>query len=561
MGTAAVVAVSGFASAAPLPLPGAVQPGRDRPLPEAPSAPEYDFRLESPQRSPVPRAVDEIHFRLNDIRIVGAVTLPPEQFRPLHTALIGKDVTLSDILNIADIIEAKYRAAGYLLVRAYVPPQRVKDGVFTIDVVEGYVASVSVEGSNEGAQSATKAYLEPVLDEKPLRMETMERALLLTNDLPGISATGVLKPSATTTGASDLVVSELQPLWNAGFSVNNRGSRFSGLWTTTASGAINGIFGADQLAAAFTISPDQSSQMAGQLRYRRPIGDDGLIGSIFGVITHGQPGSSLSALGVNTDSWAVGPRLTYPLIRSRAETLSFDGGFTFQDARVNAAGVPNSHDQWRVLDVSVNYLNSNFLDGAWYGTLDLAQGLPIFGASPNGCTHPGQVNCSNNLSRVGAHTDFTKFVGAAHVTWPLIDALGTTLAMQGQYAFAPLVNGEQIAFGGLQIGSGYDPGAITGDNGIGGKAEIHYDTRIPSWSIQALQPYVFVDGAATWYIHGGPAVGLLNYTISSVGGGLRFWFPYNIAGDVEVDRTLNAVPGSDGNHQATKVLMDVAVNF
>ncbi len=551
MGCAALVAANSAASAAPLPLPGAVQPGRDRPLPEAPAAPDYDFRLEAPQRSPVPRAVDEIHFRLNDIRIVGAVTIPPEEFRAVYAPLIGHDVTLSDILNVADIIEAKYRAQGYLLVRAYVPPQRVKDGIFTIDVVEGAVSSVAVEGSNEGAQETTKAYLAPVLAEKPLRMETMERALLLVNDLPGISATGVLKPSATTTGASDLVVSELQPLWNAGLSVNNRGSRFSGLWTMTASGAINGLIGADQLAAAFTFSPDQTSQVAGQLRYRRPIGDDGLIGSLFGVITHGQPGSTLSALGVNTDSWAVGPRLTYPLIRSRAETLSLDGGFTVQDARINAVGVPTSHDQWRVLDISINYLNSTFWDGNWSGTLDLAQGLPIFGATPNG---------SIELSRVGAKTDFTKFTGAAHVSWPLIDALGTTLAMQGQYSFDRLINGEQIAFGGLQVGSGYDPGAITGDNGIGGKAELHYDTKIPSWSIQALQPYVYVDGAEAWYIHG-KASGLNNYSIASVGGGLRFWFPYNITGDVEVARTLNAVPGSDGGHQATKVLMDAAVSF
>lgn len=545
-----MLAASAGASAAPIVLPGAVQPGRDRPLPEAPSAPDYDFRLEAPQRSPVPRAVDEIHFQLNDIKVVGAKTIPTEQFRPLYAPLIGKNVSLSDILNIADLIEARYRAEGYLLVRAYVPPQRVKDGVFTINVVEGYVSSVAVEGSNDGAQSVTHAYMEPVLDEKPLRMETMERALLLANDLPGISATGVLKPSATTQGASDLVVSELQPLWNAGLSVNNRGSRFSGIWTTTASGSVNGLFGADQLSAALTISPDQSQQIAGQARYRRPIGDDGLLGSIFVVVTHGQPGSTLSALNVLTDSWAVGPRLTYPLIRSRAETLSLDGGITVQDARVNVTGT-SSHDQWRVADISVNYLRSALLGGNWSGTLDLAQGLPIFGATPNN---------SPELSRVGGHTDFTKFTGAGRVTWPLIDALSTTLSAQGQYSFDPLINGEQIAFGGVQIGSGYDPGAITGDSGIGGMLEIHYDTKIPSWSILALEPYVFVDGAQTWYIHG-KASGLNNATISSVGGGLRFWFPYNIAGDVELDRTLNAVPGSDGGHQATKVLMDAAVNF
>ena len=49
-------------------------------------------------------------------------------------SLLGKDVTLTNILDVADAIEQKYRAMGYVLVRAYVPPQRVKDGVFTIKI-------------------------------------------------------------------------------------------------------------------------------------------------------------------------------------------------------------------------------------------------------------------------------------------------------------------------------------------------------------------------------------------------------------------------------------------
>src|SRR5215510_8593655 len=83
-------------------LPGAAQPGRDRPQPMAPAQPNFDFSIEAPRRSPVPRAVDEIQFHLTDIQITGAMTLPPQSFRPLYQNLIGKDVTLSDILDVAD---------------------------------------------------------------------------------------------------------------------------------------------------------------------------------------------------------------------------------------------------------------------------------------------------------------------------------------------------------------------------------------------------------------------------------------------------------------------------
>ncbi len=84
---------------------GAVEPGRDRPPLAIPAQPDFDFRIEVPGRSTVPRAIDEIRFHLNGIEIKGAVTIPPERFRPLYRALIGKDVSLSDILDVAAAIE------------------------------------------------------------------------------------------------------------------------------------------------------------------------------------------------------------------------------------------------------------------------------------------------------------------------------------------------------------------------------------------------------------------------------------------------------------------------
>jgi hemolysin activation/secretion protein len=170
--------------------------------------------------------------------------------------------------------------------RAYVPPQRVKDGIFTIRVSEGYVASASVEGRNGRAGAITYDYLQPVLADRPLQIATIERALLLSNDLPGVAATGVLRPSATTPGASDLIVSDDQPLAQGGLAVDNRGSQFSGFWTLTGDAEVNGLFGADQLGAAITASPDASQQIPGQARYRRAIGSEGLVGSMIVTVAH-----------------------------------------------------------------------------------------------------------------------------------------------------------------------------------------------------------------------------------------------------------------------------------
>ena len=534
-------------------LPGAVQPGHDRAVPQAPP-PEFNFRVEAPERSPIPRAVDKIRFKLNDIRITGATTIPQEQFRPLYQGLIGHEISLSDILDVADKIEAKYRAAGYLLVRAYVPPQRVRDGVFTINISEGFVSAVSVQGADDATARQIKAYLQPVLNAKPLRLAIIERALLLSNDLPGVSATGVLRPSPDTPGASELVVAVAEPQFSGGLSADNRGSRFSGVWTVTGSLAATPVFGDDQLSGDVTVAPDKFEQIAGQLRYAHAIGDDGLMGNLIGTITHGDPGSTLRAFDVLTNSWAIGPRLTYPILRSRAESLSVDGGFTVQDARVNVLGVNLSDDKWRVLDAALTYQQTNLLGGSFSGSVDLAQGLHILGATDND---------SPDLSRMGAQTDFTKFSGVAHYTMPIFSPVSVAFATQAQFSLEPLITGEQVTFGGTQIGRGYDPGAITGDHGLGGSLELRYDTRFPDYAIQALQPYAFVDAAQTWYIQRGLAKDsdLTNQSIASVGAGLRFWFPHNLSADVEVARTLDPVPGSDDGKRTTKILVDAAFGF
>jgi len=553
LGTLCLTPSSAFAAPPPIDLPGAVQPGHDRPVPQPEAPPNFDFSVEAPHRSPVPRAVDEIHFKLADIRIVGATTLSPDNFRSLYAGLIGKDVSLANIYDVADAIENVYRAAGYLLVRAYVPPQHVKDGIFTIKVVEGFVESTSVQGGDPGTQRQVKAYLEPIVQEHPLRLKTIERALLLSNDIPGVAATGVLRPSPSVAGASDLIVTITAPPVIGSLSATNRGSHFSGIWTVTGTAAYAGIFGGDQLDATVTTTPGNLGQQdAGQLRYRTEIGDDGLMGTLLGAVSHGAPAGSLGPKEILTDSWAVGPRLTYPLIRTRADTVTLDGGFTIQNANVSILGVGINHDQWRVLDMSVSYASNEFLAGVFSTVFDVAQGVPIFGATPD---H------SPDLSLDG-RTTFTKATALLHYTNNFYAPFSFAVAGTGQYSFEPLITGEQILFGGTQIGRGYDPGGITGDSGAGGSFEVRYDTRFDQIAIQNLQPYAFFDTAKVWNMArpvGGPELG--DYSIASTGAGLRFWFPYNIFLDLEGARTLNAVPGSDNGKQATKFLVDVAVTF
>ncbi|MGH7126102.1 MAG: ShlB/FhaC/HecB family hemolysin secretion/activation protein, partial [Stellaceae bacterium] len=334
----AVLSAAGSAFAqVPKNLPGAVEPGRDRPLPTPPPAGTFDFSIETPRRSPVPRAVDELRFQLKGITIVGATVFSPDELKPTYADLIGKEVGLSDILDIADKIEGKYRERGYIISRAYVPPQRVGNGVFTINVVEGYINGIAIEGGDSGVRDLVHAYLGPVTEVRPLTLEPMERGLLLSNDLPGVTATGLLRPAQDQPGASDLVVNVAEQPITGGFNVDNRGSQFTNRWTLGGDVEWNSPLGdGDQLSANIQMAPDPTERIQGTARYQHPIGTSGLTGSIYVTVSKGAPAAGLGQFNITTNSMAVGPRLSYPLIRTREQSLTLEGGITYQDAEVQS---------------------------------------------------------------------------------------------------------------------------------------------------------------------------------------------------------------------------------
>ena len=534
----------------PRQLPGAVEPGRDRPQPQPLPPPQYDFTIEAPSRSAVPRAVNELHFLVREIRVEGAQALPAESFRPLFAPLVGQQATVSDIVAIADQIEDAYRRDGYVLARAFMPPQRVTNGVFTIRVIEGFVSAVDVVGGDVATQALIRRYFQPVLASRPLKYGAIERALLLANDLPGISVTGVLHPAAETKGASDLTVTVVETRVTSGLSADNRGSRFLGVWTIGGDAAVNGVIDAgDQLAASLAVAPDFPERVSDQVRYRHVLGGDGGAASFIVTSTHSEPGASLQPLNLITDSLAVGPRFSYPFLRSRGASLLLDGGVTVQDATVQTLGLPFSHDAWRVADVSLSYLDNDFFAGGLALTGDVAEGLGVFGATPLG---------SPNLSRPGANPEFTKVTATVHYTRALAGPLSLALVGQGQYAFAPLVAGEVIAFGSLPIGRGYDPGAITGDHGAGGSVELRWDEHLADLAIQTIEPYVFYDAARVWNISSGEGA---SQELASGGVGMRVYLPRNIIGDIELAHTFVPVPGSDNGKRATKLLGSASVRF
>lgn len=539
--------LSGIAMATEQPFLGTLQPGQ--PLPQAGQAPAFNLTIEAPRRSPVPRAAEDLSFEAKDVVIAGVTAYRPEEIRPLVSPLIGKRIGLTDLVAAAERIEAKYHDDGYILSTAFVPPQSVADGQFRIAVVEGYVAAVSVKGGDEAARHQVEALMVGIPASRPLKISAIETALVAANAAPGVTASGLLRPSETEPGASDFVVTVETMPFTAALSVDNRGSKTTGLWTISADVAARSPLGdGGQVLLNAAAAPDVNQRRSLQGKYVVPVGTGGLTASLSGLLSHGEPGGSASQLRLISDSSNVGTRLTYPLLLDRQDRLLVEGGFTVQSADVHALNQPFSHDEWRTLDLALIYQDYHSLDGASSLTIDYSRGLPALGASPSG---------SQLLSRPGGSTDFSKLSAMLSHLRQIDGPLSLFLSAKGQYGLNRLLTGEEVSFGGAGPGRGYDPGALTGDSGIGGSVELRYDLDAADLSLDQTQLYGFYDAAKVW-LHDGS---IAQDKLGSAGLGLRTGFDGHYTLGAEFAHAFIPLATSDSGKRDNRLLFNGSARF
>ena len=130
--------------------------------------------------------------------------VPAAELAPIWAELVGQPVTLATLDEIAARIGAAYRARGYVLSQAVLPAQTIEDGVVRVQVVEGFVDRVASRAAPPNQQRGAARLFAPVRADRPLRLPTLERSVLLARDTFGGTVETVLEPSPDTFAAADL---------------------------------------------------------------------------------------------------------------------------------------------------------------------------------------------------------------------------------------------------------------------------------------------------------------------------------------------------------------------
>jgi hemolysin activation/secretion protein len=525
-------------------LPGPADPSRIDQRLQQPIQPTSRpaLELEGPEFEPPPAQAFAIRFDLTDVVVEGVEAYPAAEFEALYAELRGTSVSLLDVYRVRDAITTRYRNDGYVLSQALIPAQRVEGGVVRIRVVEGFVNDVLFEGDVPDAAQRFASSAEAIRASRPLRIDVLERHLLLLDDLPGIDARTVLRPAEGVTGGTDLVFVLERQLWRGQVGVNNRGSKSIGPWQADAYAEGNTL---DGRLSARTVAAAPLSELAlVDVGYAHWIGDQGTSLS-FGVRRNwSSPGVELNKIESVTSSVRFG--VNHPLIRSRTETLrlglEFSGRETQSSVGQTAQG--STEDRIRVLAASLSYDWADSLGGTNVLQLTYTQGLPILNSIDGRPASAGRLA----TSRADGNDDFWKLGLTFQRVIPLAERWGASFLFQGQYTDVALFSSEEFGIGGSSLGLAYDPSAVTGDIGYGAKLEI---TRtLAREEAPGVQLFWYFDhGRVDNWRRGDVAGGNTGQTfqwqvLNSTGFGARMQFPGGVSSSVTAAKPLN-------DHQAT----------
>lgn len=450
-------------------LPGTVQPGQiEQQFQQQPK-----LRTDRPDRIVVPEAdqlvpsnAQDIRFKLNRIVIEGATVYSEKDLLSDYQSHLGREISLADIYQIASALTAKYRNDGYILSRVVVPAQSVEDGQISLKVIEGYIAGITIEGADDDQRKLVQNYAKKIRQCRPLKNKVLERYLLLINDLPGAFAPAVIKPSQKEPGASEIIVQLVQSKVQGGLSLDNRGGELLGPMRISADIGLNSVLGLQERTTLRYVTSGNEKLKFGSISHEENLGTEGgKLNLSLSAVDSKPKEMAFIPLNLETSSQSAALSYSYPLIRNRTENLYLRGTFAAHEGKTRVFGVTDTRDRIRALRLGATF----DLADAWGVNLldiELSQGIEGLGSSKNN---------DLMLSRSEGRVDFTKVALYAARLQSLAPHWSLLVAANAQYAWTDLLSPELYSFGGEQIGRGYDPSELVGDNGLGMKLELRYN--------------------------------------------------------------------------------------
>jgi len=498
-----------------------------------------------------PAKLRKVKFILQKMVIKGSTLYNKDKFTKLFKKYMHKRISLGHVYEIAQRITNMYRHDGYILSKAVVRSKQFDKGIIRIDIIEGFVGKVNIQGDVAGPRKLLNSYRKRLLSSKPLLAKDLERYLLLVDDLPGLSVKSVLTASEVQLGATDLTLILASKKHDGSRGVDNPSSTFNGpiqVSGTTNANSLLELYERIGFQAVVTKHIDELRFFSGFYNMSVSSEQTKIYFSTFG--SKSQPGTDLEEFKVKGASPNFMLTATHPFIRSRSKNLYANFSFIHRNSTTKFLSETDSEDKLRIANLGLSY---DFVDD--YRGFNL---LSINWNQGFGFSDARGTGSSNLINREGA-SGFTKFSGEVLRLQSLAPSWILLGGVSWQYALDKLLASEQFGLGGSQFRRGPHFSQITGDHGVAFKLALQRVFEINKSYIKDIKAYTFFDYGTVWN-RLKTSTDSSKQDLSSIGLGFRFNLTERLSGHLELDKPFNRKVSGEGN-QGSGMFFSLSTNF
>lgn len=425
-------------------------------------------------------AQDDLRFEIKHYHVDGNTLLDPLKIDKTLSNFVGEKRDFGTVQQALEALEKLYADAGYSTVHVLLPEQELKTGEIELDVVEGRLTRVLVEGNKHFSEENVLRSVKTLAVGRTPNINDMTDNLRLINEHPAKQANVVMR-AGEKEGEVDAVVRVTdQPVTRYALSLDNTGNAETGTDRIAFAAQYSNLFDRDHtLSFQYVTAPDKHARQVSilGLGYRIPFYD---LNASFDAFY----GSS------NVDSGQVTTSVGNFLIAGSGEVFSFRYNQNLpkrsewdhkvslgMDVRYYQASVRTTGSTTNLVpDITVNPVSITYqgvlrrADSEFSGYFSYVHNLPG-GSDGNDKAYqqtgarPG-ANALYSLYRFGFN-----WVKAVAGDWQL------RANFAGQATHQMLVSGEQFGIGGADSVRGFRERAISNDRGHRGTLEVY----TPDW--------------------------------------------------------------------------------
>lgn len=436
---------------------------------------------------------DDVTTLVKSFVFSGNTIYSSEELNKLIASYENTKMGINQLRAVASIITKHYRDNNYFVARAYLPEQKLKDGVVEIAIIEGTYGGFEIKNSSLVNDKEIQGFMDYLKNGQIVSTPSLERQMLLINDLSGAIVTNAEVFPGKEVGTSNFTITTSPMEKYSGYAVmDNYGSRYTGEYRMSLGANINSVSGVGDTLGFNGLISNTANLKNGGVSYERPLGYSGLKGNVSASTTDYKLSKIPNYSGYGTaNNVSVG--LSYPILKTRSHLQNISLNLTHKDMDDSSGATGAVEKSKKSLDtLTLGYFerkNTNIfsMPGKLFTNISLTAG-DVDMDNDVAKTNDSAIKTAGSFSKANI-----SIVHAQQLSQVL--TLQTTL--KGQKSFSKnLDSSEDMSVGGSNGVRAYEDSELSGDKGYLMSLDLIYS--LPKINDFSHNTSIFVDSAKIW---------------------------------------------------------------